>query len=63
MGGGYAGCGTHNLTDAEAKVARILYSRPRGNVDPDRDPEGSFNYARTGVAAPIVLDCERLLRP
>ena len=57
MGGGIvASCGPQNLGPEEQQVAHVLYSRPPGNVEPDRDPEGSVEYLRSTASRQVVYD-------
>ena len=44
MFGSGAGCGAADLTQEERDVARIAYSRPTLNSDPDNDPTGTAFY-------------------
>ena len=37
MGGGQASCALYDLTPNEALIARVMYSREPGNLEPDRD--------------------------
>jgi len=56
-------CDPWNLTADEQQVARVLYNRPVGNVEPDRDPSGTQVYAAGvgGPSRPVV--CDDVLRP
>jgi hypothetical protein len=45
MGGGPAQCIQYNLWPLEQIVANTMYSRPPGNVEPDRDPQGTVLFA------------------
>jgi hypothetical protein len=45
-------CPAGQLSAAESYHAGIVYSRPRGNLDPDRDPPSGAALA--GLKAPIV---------
>ena len=60
MGGGYLLCQVANFTDDELRVARVLYSRPVGNVDPDKDPPG-FSFITVGASGPRIETCDRFL--
>jgi hypothetical protein len=61
MGGGPGSCSEINLWPDEQVVARTMYSRPRGNVEPDRDPQGSSTLDSTaGDSLPVY--CDRVLR-
>jgi hypothetical protein len=67
MGGHVLGsCNLEHLTPDEQLVARVLYSRPPGNVEPDRDPPTDFAYLRggpqgSGQGSPQT--CDDVLRP
>jgi len=37
MGGGQASCALYDLTPNEALIARVMYSREPGNLEPDKD--------------------------
>jgi hypothetical protein len=37
MGGGPGRCELYDLTPNEAAIARVMYSRPPGNIEPDKD--------------------------
>ena len=37
MGGGPASCALYDLTPNEALIARVMYSREPGNLEPDKD--------------------------
>jgi hypothetical protein len=50
MGGGPGRCAPSDLTPAETRVARTMYARAAGNVEPDRDP---------AAAALSLVDRER----
>lgn len=61
MGGGPGSCTEINLSPPEQIVARTMYSRPRGNLDPDRDPPSSVML--DDLAAPSVrVTCNHILR-
>jgi hypothetical protein len=49
-------CGTQdqNTSAAERFHAALAYSRPRGNLDPDRDPSSVLSATAEGGAAPVV---------
>jgi hypothetical protein len=63
MGGGYppAGCAPIDLIPDEQLVARVMYSRPPGNVEPDRDPP-STSLARPASADAAIVYCDGILR-
>ena len=42
-------------------VARVLYSRPPGNVEPDRDPPAAFGYLRADSQSSLQT-CDDVLR-
>jgi hypothetical protein len=46
-------CSQRNFSDVERYYARLLYARPPGNSDPDRDPPAATTISAEG-AAPIV---------
>ncbi len=50
-------CGVTNASEAERHHARVAYSRPRGNLDPDSDPASSL-LLRDGDGPPPVLRCK-----
>ena len=61
MGGGpIRNCDDISLTPLEQIVAKTMYTRPRGNMDPDRDPAGT---ALLGAAAeaPVRVECDTIL--
>ena len=37
MGGGPTTCALYDLTPNEAMIARVMYSREPGNLEPDKD--------------------------
>jgi hypothetical protein len=68
MGGGPGRCELYELTPNEAAIARVMYSRPPGNVEPDRDseppPPPVFTVLRrpyADTAAPAAGRCDNLL--
>jgi hypothetical protein len=61
MGGGpVPNCDPANLTAAEQMVARVMYSRPPGNVEPDRDPSSSAQLRGSPGPATLVY-CDNLI--
>ena len=59
MGGGPGTCTEINLWPAEIAVAKAMYARPPGNMDPDRDPDG---YVPSLAPAPgIKVTCDRFV--
>jgi hypothetical protein len=46
-------CNNLQFTESERFHARVAYSRPVGNLDPDRDPTG-FSAIETGAAPEVV---------
>jgi hypothetical protein len=67
MGGGPGSCNLTYLSPDEEKIARAMYSRDPGNVDPDKDgpaPAPMFRPTSEGSAlsAPFVLRCDSLLQ-
>jgi len=57
MGGGIvASCAPQNLTPEEQQVAHVLYSRPPGNVDPDKDPDESLVYLRPTTSSGVLIE-------
>ncbi len=46
-------CPAGALSDAESYHARIAYSRPRGNTDPDHDPSSGASF-RGSTAPPVA---------
>lgn len=48
------GCGGTGFSDDERLHARIAYSRPPGNLDPDRDPD---DYAALAVGTSPRVEC------
>jgi hypothetical protein len=63
MGGGYppAGCAPIDLIPDEQLVARVMYSRPPGNVEPDRDPAQTV-LVRAAASASAPVFCDDILR-
>jgi hypothetical protein len=61
MGGGPGTCTEINMTADEQKAARVMYSRPPGNVQPDRDP-APFSLLSAPIEPVIAVDCDRLSR-
>ena len=54
MGGGPGACVEYNLTPDELQVARVLYSREPGNLEPDKDgpepgPPGCYSFCGASV--------------
>jgi len=47
-------CDAAGLSERLRYHAAVMYSRPRGNVDPDTDPEGFTLNATTGVGQAVV---------
>jgi hypothetical protein len=64
MGGAPGSCSQFNLTPNEAQIARVLYSREPGNLEPDRDgpPPPSPKYYLQGSSSGAVVACDTLLR-
>jgi hypothetical protein len=63
MGGGVlASCNLEHLTPDEQQVARVFYSRPPGNVEPDRDPPTSFSYLRADPQRSSPQICDSFIR-
>lgn len=61
MGGGPGSCTAINLWPDEQIVARTMYSRARGNVEPDHDPIGTVLLdGQSGP--PTLVKCDRILR-
>jgi hypothetical protein len=64
MGGGPTSCVLYDLTPEEALIARVMYSREPGNLEPDKDgpaPPPPVYTARSDGSTPIVVSgCERL---
>jgi len=56
-----ASCNLEHLTPDEQLVARVLYSRPPGNVEPDRDPPAAFGYLRADSQSSLQT-CDDVLR-
>jgi hypothetical protein len=52
-----ASCNLEDLRPDELQVARAMYNRPVGNVDPDRDPQNTQVYA-AGTSAPQIVWCD-----
>jgi len=62
MGGGpVPNCDDISLTPLEQIVAATMYTRPRGNLDPDRDPAGTALFAPAPAAAPVQVECNAIL--
>jgi hypothetical protein len=60
MGGGViASCGQQELSSDELQVTRVMYNRPIGNVEPDRDFPGSQVYASPTLYQTVVA-CDRV---
>jgi hypothetical protein len=47
-------CGNLQFADRERTHARIAYSRPPGNRDPDRDPASFAALTNASDPAPLV---------
>lgn len=47
-------CPAGELSAAESYHAAVAYSRPRGNRDPDKDPNASAAIAAAGMSGPLV---------
>jgi len=47
-------CDAANLSESLRYHAAVTYSRPRGNLDPDTDPEGFTLNATAGANQPLV---------
>jgi len=67
MGGGPGRCELYDLTPNEALIARVMYSRAPGNVEPDKDgPPPTPGPPYTLFAAPrapsAIVRCDALLR-
>lgn len=59
MSGGIpASCAPQGLSSDELQVARVMYSRPVGNVEPDRDLSGSQVYSTS--TPPTIAVCDHL---
>jgi hypothetical protein len=56
-----ASCNLEHFTPDEQLVARVLYSRPPGNVEPDRDPPAAFGYLRADSQSSLET-CDDVLR-
>jgi len=57
-----ASCNLEHLTPDEQLVARVLYSRPPGNVEPDRDPPTNFAYLRADPLRSPPQICDSFIR-
>ncbi len=60
-------CELYDLTPNEAMIARVMYSRAPGNVEPDRDgsppPPVYTLFTRPQLAsAPAAVRCDGVLR-
>ena len=67
MGGGPGRCEPYDLTPNEALIARVMYSRAPGNMEPDKDggtPPSVPPYPLLARPSqpPIVVRCDGLLR-
>jgi hypothetical protein len=68
MGGAPGSCAPTELSTAERQIARALYARAPGNVEPDKDgpaaPPASYTHASAigSSRSPLVLRCDALLR-
>ena len=63
MGGSPGSCRPFDLTPGEALIARVMYSRAPGNLDPDRDgpPPAAPKYYVRGPASTVPVICDALL--
>jgi hypothetical protein len=68
MGGGPGRCELYDLTPNEALIARVMYSRAPGNVEPDKDgppppPSPVYTLLPTppGRSSPPAIHCDGLL--
>lgn len=60
--GGLAGfCHDANFSPNELRVAKAMYARASGNVEPDRDPNASSPLRIAGTPA-VAVYCDRVLR-
>lgn len=59
MGGGPGTCTQINFWPPEAAVAKAMYARTPGNLDPDRDPAGYV--AALGIGPGVKVTCDRFL--
>jgi hypothetical protein len=67
MGGGPGRCDLYDLTPNEAMIARVMYSRAPGNVEPDKDgaappPVPPYTLFARPAQAPTVVHCDGVLR-
>jgi hypothetical protein len=63
MGGFPGSCRPFDLTPNEALIARVLYSRAPGNLEPDRDgPAPSVPTYFRNAASGVPVTCDALLR-
>jgi len=62
MGGGPALCAPSDLTPDEARVARAMYARAVGNVEPDRDPDAASFALGARPAPPAVIVWDQVIR-
>ena len=61
MGGGPGRCAPIPLSAEEQRIVKTMYQRPRGNLDPDRDPTG-FASLTAADAPPMRVTCDHLIR-
>ena len=61
MGGGPGRCAPIPLSANETRIAKTMYSRPRGNLDPDRDP-ATFASMLPGEEPRIRITCDHILK-
>jgi hypothetical protein len=61
MGGGPGACALIPLSAEEQLIAKTMYLRPRGNLDPDRDP-ASYTSLMPSDPPPVRVTCDRLLK-
>lgn len=64
MGGAPGSCSQFAPTPNEMQIARVMYSRDPGNLEPDRDgpPPPAPTYHLRGAAAEPGVACDTLLR-
>lgn len=63
MGGGPASCADADLTPEEQMIVATLYSRQRGNLDPDRDPVTKPLLTPVAPSAQARVDCDTIVQP
>ena len=61
MGGGLGVCAPIPLSAEEERIAKTMYSRPRGNLDPDRDPAG-FASLIPNDPRPVRVTCDHIVK-